>query len=59
MYLIKIYIAVLLHVSIFCSLSGTGPLPMESSAPNNIGTSEDDVLVTSGECCACVCIILH
>ena len=59
MYLIKIYIAVRLHVSIFYSLSGTGPLPMESSTPNNIKTSKDDVLVTSGECCACVCIIQH
>ena len=37
-------------------MSGTGPLPMESSTANNTKTSENDVLVTSGECCACMCV---
>ena len=43
------YVTLFIHVlTMYCTLSGTGPLPMESSTPPS-ETTQDDVPGTSGE----------
>ena len=38
-----------MYYSMYCTLSGTGPLPMESSTPHPPETTRDDVPGPSGE----------
>ena len=50
MYVLLMY----MYYSMYCTLSGTGPLPMESSTPPPPETTWDNVPGPSGEWSTCV-----